>query len=250
MRQRGNDDIAILPRPHRPAAYRATPGRIEIEQFVARGDDFRLGGEVRPLDVFHQLIQPGAGVIQQAHAGGGNFPQVMRRNVGSHAHGNPGGAVEQQVGQTGGQHHRLIQGAVEVRLPVHRALPQLGQQHLAVAGQTGFGVAHGSKGFGIVRRAPVALPVDQRIAVGERLSHQHHGLVAGRVAVGVVLAQHVTNGTCGLLGLGAGRQAQLAHRIDDAPLYRLEPIADMRQRPIHDHVHGVVQIGFFGKRRQ
>ncbi len=250
MRQCGDDDIAVIAAPDRAAADRTAPGGVEIQQLAARGDDFRLGGEVRALDMLHQLVQPRPGIIQQAHAGGGHLAQVVRRNIRGHAHRDAGGAVEQQVRQPGRQYCRLLQGAVEVRLPVDRALPQFGQQYLAVASQPRLGIAHGGEGLGIIRRTPVALPVHQRIAVGEGLGHQHHGLVTSRVAVGVIFAEHVAHGTGRFLVLGGGGQAQLAHRVDDAPLYRFESVADMRQGPVHDHVHGVVQVGFFGKRRQ
>ncbi len=61
------------------------------------------------------------------------------------------------------------------------------------------------------------------------------------------LAEHVTDGTCGLLVLGVGAQAEFAHGIDDAPLHRLQTVADMRQCAIHDHVHGVVEVGLLGE---
>ncbi len=194
-----------------------------------------------------ELLDAGTRLVEQTHAGGGDFAQVVRRHVGGHAHGDAGGAVEQHVGQPRRQDRRLVQGAVEVRHPVHRALPQLGQQHLGIARQARLGVAHGGEGLGIVRRAPVALAVDQRVAVAERLGHQHHGLVAGAVAVRVELAEHVADGARGLLVLGVGVQAEFAHGIDDAPLYRLEAVADMRQRAIQDDVHGIVEVGLLGE---
>jgi hypothetical protein len=61
----------------------------------------------------------------------------------------------------------------------------------------------------------------------------------------MVFTQHVTDGTGGFLELGAGVQPQLGHRIDDATLDRLQAIANKRQRPVHDDVHGVVQVGVF-----
>jgi hypothetical protein len=61
------------------------------------------------------------------------------------------------------------------------------------------------------------------------------------------LAEHVADGTRRLLVLGIGVQPQLAHRIDDAPLHRLQAVADMRQGTVHDHVHGVVEVGTFGE---
>ncbi|MCY1433778.1 hypothetical protein D9M71_498160 [compost metagenome] len=79
-----------------------------------------------------ELLHRGVRLVQQAHAGGGHFPQVVRRNVGGHAYGDAGGAVEQQVRQTRRQGRRLVQGAVEVRHPIHGALAQFGEQDFRV----------------------------------------------------------------------------------------------------------------------
>ncbi|MCY1507074.1 hypothetical protein D9M68_413400 [compost metagenome] len=247
VRQRGDHDVAVLDAINGAHAHRAAAALVDLQQFGAGGDDFRLGGEVRAEDMLAELLHRGVRLVQQAHAGGGHFPQVVRRHVGGHAHGDAGGAVEQQVGQARRQGGRLVQGAVEVRHPVHRALAQFGEQHLGVARQARLGVTHGGEGLGIVRRTPVALAVHQGVAVAERLGHQHHGLVAGRVAVGVELAEHVADGTRRFLVLGVGIQAQLAHGVDDAPLHRLQAVADMRQGAVHDHVHGVVEVGLFGE---
>ncbi|MCY1452390.1 hypothetical protein D9M71_693050 [compost metagenome] len=46
-----------------------------------------------------KLLDRGLGLIEQAHASTGDFAQVMRRHIGSHAHGDTGGTVEQDVGQ-------------------------------------------------------------------------------------------------------------------------------------------------------
>lgn len=63
----------------------------------------------------------------------------------------------------------------------------------------------------------------------------------------VELAEHVTDGTRRFLVLGIGVQAQFAHGVDDASLHRLQTVADMRQRTVHDHVHGIVEVGLFGE---
>lgn len=65
--------------------------------------------------------------------------------------------------------------------------------------------------------------------------------------MGVEFTEHVTDGTRRLLVLGVSVQAQLTHRIDNAPLYGLQAVADMRQGTVHDHVHGVVEVGIFGE---
>ena len=243
VRQGVDDDVAVLDAVHRAHAHRTAAGLVDLLQVGARGDDLGFGGEVRARHVFAQFGDRRARLVEQAHAGRRDFPQVVRRHVGGHAHRDAGGAVEQQVGQAG----RLVEGAVEVRYPVHGTLAQFAEQHLGIARQARLGITHGGEGLGIVRRPPVALAVHQRIAIGERLRHQHHGLVAGRVAVRVELAEHVADGARRLLVLGIGIQPQFAHGVDDASLHRLQAVADMRQGAVHDHVHGIIQIGLLGE---
>ena len=79
-----------------------------------------------------ELLDAGTRLVEQTHAGGGDFTQVVRRHVGGHAHGDAGGAVEQQVGQPRRQGRRFVRGAVEVRQSTV-PLPQFGQQHLGIA---------------------------------------------------------------------------------------------------------------------
>src|SRR5438105_4813577 len=102
-------------------------------------------------------------------------------------------------------------------------------------------------GLGVILRAPVALAVNEWIAIGEGLRHEHHRLVAGRVAVGVELAEHIAHGARGLLVLRDRREPELAHGVDDAPLYRLQPVAERRQRAVQNDVHRVVEIGLLGE---
>ena len=61
--------------------------------------------------------------------------------------------------------------------------------------------------------------------------------------MGVKLTNHITHGARRLFVLGCGFQAQLTHGVDNASLYRLQPITYMGQCPVQYHVHGVVQVG-------
>jgi len=64
--------------------------------------------------------------------------------------------------------------------------------------------------------------------------------------VRVELADHVADGARGLLVLGGTAQPQFVHRVDDAPLHRLQAVADVRQRAVEDHVHRVVEVRLLG----
>ena len=83
--------------------YLAPAGAVSADQPIALGavDDHTAGREIWPLHIIHQVfnadivqvlpvIQQVAGCIHYLH-------QVVGRNAGGHADGNPGGAVDQQV---------------------------------------------------------------------------------------------------------------------------------------------------------
>ncbi len=240
VRQGGNHHRTVLFFPHRAHAHGAATVLVNFADLSPGGDDLCFGRVVRPLDDIQQLIEGGLRLVDERNGRLGHFAQVVRRNVRRHANGDPGGAVQQNVWQASRQHFRLLHRAVKVRHPINRPLPQLTQQQLGVFGEARLGVTHRREGFWIVRRAPVPLAVNQRIAVGERLGHQHHGFIAGAVAVGMVFTQHVAHGTGGFFKLRAGVEAQFRHGVHDTPLHRLQAVADKRQRTIHDDVHGVV----------
>ena len=245
MRQRGDHHGAVFFIPHRAHAHGAATVLVDFADFRTRGNDFGFGREVRALHDIQQIVERGFRLLNQGDGGFRHFTQVVRRNVRRHTDRNPGGAVQQDVRQTRGQHLRLLQRTVEVRYPVNGPLPQLAQQHFGIFREAGFGITHRREGFRIVRRPPVPLTIHQRVAVRERLRHQHHCFIAGAVAVRMVFTQYVTDGTGGFLELGGGIQPQFGHRIHDAALNGLQAIPDKRQRPVHDDVHGVVQIGVF-----
>jgi len=59
----------------------------------------------------------------------------------------------------------------------------------------------------------------------------------------VVLTDHVADHT-GRFAVGpVPRVTLLVHRMQDAPMHRLQAVADVRQSPAHDHAHGVIEIG-------
>ena len=241
-RQRGDDDVAVLDLPLRALADRAVAGLVHLPNLRARRDDLRLGRKIRTFDVLRELRDRGVGIVEQLQARADDFADVVRRDVGGHADRDPRRAVEQHVRQSRRQQLRLAQRAVEVLAPVDGALLQLRQQRLRELRQLRLGVAHRGELFRIVGRAEVALPFHERIAHRERLRHQHHGVVAGRVAVRMKLADDVADRARRLLRLRVRTEPQLRHRVDDAALHGLESVGDMRQRAVEDDVHRIVEV--------
>ena len=167
----------------------------------------------------------------------------MGRDVGCHAHSNATGAIDEQVGQGCRQNVRLAQRVVKVVVPINRVFVEVIQDQLADFGEARFGITH-SRGVVAIHTAKVALPINQRVAQAEILGHAHHGIIDRGVAVGMVLAQHLTDDTGAfLVRLGVIQPQVVVYGIEDAAVYGLQAIAHIGQRARHDHAHGVIEIG-------
>ena len=212
-------------------------GGVGLIDALAAHDD-AAGGEVRALDVLHQVLERGLRVVDQADDAVDHLAQVVRRDVRGHAHGDAAGAVDQQVGVAAGHDRRLHERLVEVGHKVDGLLVQVGDHLLGDLGHARLGVAHG-RGAVAVDGAEVALALHEHVARGEVLRQAHHRVVHSAVAVRVVLAQHVAHDARALAVGLVGRHAQLVHGVDDAPVHGLEAVAHVRQRAGDDDRHGV-----------
>ena len=86
------------------------------------------------------------------------------------------------------------------------------------------------------------------VAERERLRHADHRLVGGLVAVRVELAEDVADDRRRLPGTRARRQPQVReHRVQDAALDGLEPVAHVGERPRRDDAQGVAEVALLGR---
>ena len=219
----------------------AATGAVGLDDAGATVDG-GTGGEVRPRDVLHQLVDREVRVAHQRQAAADHFAQVVRRNIGRHANRDAGGAVDQQVGHPGGHDHGDPFGAVVVVDEVDGFLVQVRKNGVGDLAHADFGVTHGGRGVA-VDGAEVALAVYQHVAHGKGLGHTDDGVVHRRVAVGMVLTDHVTHDTGRLLVALVPVVVELVHREQHPPVHRLEAIAHIRECAAHDHAHGVIEVG-------
>ncbi len=225
-------------RPHLDDAAAGGVGGADALEAVDEAGGREVGAGDRP----HQLLERDVGVVDQQVEGVHHLAQVVRRDVGRHADGDAGGAVDQQVGDARRQHQRLLLRAVVVGPPVHRLLVDVLADHLlGELGQAHLGVTHRRRVVA-VERAEVALAVDQRVAHGEVLRHAHDGVVDGGVAVRVVLAHHVADDARRLLVRPVGAVAPLPHAVEDPPVHRLQAVPHVGQGAPDDHAHRVIEI--------
>ncbi len=219
----------------------AATSTVRLHDAGATVDD-AAGGEIRPGDIGHQLVDGEIAILDQRQTAVDYLGEVVRRNVGRHAHRNTGGAVDQQVGNLGGHDSRDHLGAVIVGHPVHGLFVQIRQQLMGDAGHPHFGITHGRSAVA-VDRTEVALTVDQHIAHGEILRHPDDGVIHGTVAVRVIFTDYVTDHT-GRFFIGLVPVVpQLVHCIQNAAVNRFQAITHIRQSSSYDHAHGVIKIG-------
>ncbi len=231
----------LLDLPGRAQADRAAARAVGLGQALGGFHHHPAGGKIGAGQQRHQPLVRQVGVGDQGAGGGAELVQVVRRDVGGHPHRDPCRAIGQKVREGARQDHRFGQRAVVVGAEIDRVLVQPFEQGLGGLGQAGLGIAAGG-GVVAVDVAEVALPVHQRVADGEVLRQPRHRIVDRGIAVRMVVAHHVARDLGRLAETAARRQPQLAHRIEDAAVHGLEPVARIGQRPVHDRAEGILQI--------
>ena len=213
------------------------------------GAHHAAAGEVGALDVLHQAGEVDGRVLDVGAGRVDDLAEVVRRDVRRHADGDAGGAVDQQVREPRRQDERLAARLVVVGAEVDGVRVDVAEHLGGEALEAGLRVAHRG-GRVVVDRAEVALAVDQRVAQGEVLGEADEGVVDRRVAVRVVLAHHLADDE-GALAVAAVRlEAEVVHRVEHAAVDRLQAVADVGQRPAHDHAHRVIEVRAAHLRRQ
>ena len=221
----------------------AAAGGVGVVNALSAEDD-AAGREIRTLDALHQLLRGHIRVFDHLHHAVDDLAEVVRRDVRRHADRNAGGAVDQQVRESAGQHVRLHQRFVKVRGEIDGLLVDV-RQHLQIdLAHARFGVTHGRRAVA-VHRAEVALPIDERIAGRKILTQAHQRAVHGGIAVRVIFAQNVADDTRALAVRLIRRHAELVHRVEDAAVHRLEAVAHIRQRAGDDDRHRIRNERFF-----
>ena len=221
----------------------AAPGAIGLDDTGPAIDDTgrrKIGAGY----VLHQLIDRQVRVSNQRQTAADHLGEVVRRNIGGHTHRDARGTVDQQIGDPGRHNGGNAFGAIIVIDKIDSFLVEIRQNGVRDLAHADFGVTHGRRGIAI-HRTEVALAVHQHIAQGEWLGHPHDGVVDRRIAVRVVLTDHIPHHAGRLLIPLVPVVAELVHREQHAPVHRFQAVAHIGQSPPHDHAHRVIQVGLF-----
>ena len=213
-----------------PQLDRPLPGGVDLANLFGRIENHSPGGKIGAVNVLQQPIQRQLAIVQERHQRGADFLQVMGRNIGGHPHRDSRRPVDQQVGKLGRQNLGLKGGRGIVWAQVDRLIAELAQECLGDRSQPAFGVPHGRRRVA-VDRAEVAVSFDHGVTQAERLGHPHQRVVDRLVAVGVIGLHDLANDGRRLDVTAIGREVQVRpHRIENAPLHRLQAVANIGQR--------------------
>ena len=212
-----------------------------------RIDQKAAGGKVRPLHDLHQLIMRGVGLIDQQRGRVQDFMDIMRRDGGGHTDRDSCRAIGQQVREQPGHHLGLFILTIIGRAQIGAILVQPGHQLHRRLGQLGLGIPIG-RGIIAIDIAEIALPVDQRIAQRKGLREPHHRVIDRLIAMRMIFADDIAHHAGAFLVTLARVQPQQPHRPEQPPMHRLQPVAQIGQRPRGDGGHGIDQIAL-GQRR-
>ncbi len=227
--------LDLRPRPHDDAA---APGPVALVDAVAPVHE-AARREVRTPDMSLQLRHVAVRVVHQMLHRRRDLREVVGRHVGGHADGDARRAVDEQVGEPRRQDRGLLEPVVEVGRELDGVLVDVVQHRHRQRREAGFRVAVGRRAVA-VHRPEVPLAVHERIAKREVLGHAHQRVVDGRVAVGVVLAQDLADHRRRLLVRPVGLQPELAHGVEDPPVYGFQPVARVGEGTLDDDAHRVV----------
>jgi hypothetical protein len=203
-------------------------------------------GEIGPLDALDQRVLQFFArrirILERPHGARGDLAQVVRRDVGGHAHRDTDGSVDQEVGEAGRKDDGLEGAAVVVVLEVDGLFLDVAHHLERERGHLGLGVAR--RGSPVVAgRAEVSLAEGERVAQAPGLDEAHEGVVDRRVAVRVELAHDLADHAGRLRECAVGAVSPVVHRVDHSAVHGLEPVAHVGKRPAHDDAHGVVEVG-------
>ena len=198
-------------------------------------------GKSGPWTISRIFVELRVRLLDQQDGGVDDLAQVVRRNVGRHAHRDAGRAVDQQVRDARRQDFGLDFAVVVIGPEIDGFLVDVFEQRGGDPREPGFGIPHG-RGRIAVHRAEVPLAIDQRIAHGEILRHADERVVNRRVAVRVIFAEDFADDLGALAGGRLGSEAHLVHAEEDAPVHGLQAVANVGQRAAHDYAHRVIDV--------
>ena len=204
--------------------------------------DDAAGREIRPFHVLHQLLERDVRIVDLRADSIDHFAEIVRRNIGRHAHGDAGSAINEQIWKRSWENRRLGACFVIIWDEIDRVLIHVGHQRGAEMCHARFGVTH-RRGRIAFDRAEVTLTIDQRFTHRPRLRHVDERRIDHRFAVRMIISAGVTANLRAFAMLSSRKKREIVHRVENSALRWLESVARVRQRARNNDRHRVIEEG-------
>ena len=211
-------DLGLAAHHDRAAAQRVS----RMDSGAAKND--AAGREIRARHDLHQFFDGDLAIVDIGNARIDHFAEIVRRDIGRHADGDAGAAVDENVRKACRYHFRFLAAAIEIRLKVDGLFIDVLEQRIGGAREARFRVTHRRRRIA-VHRAEIALALDQRQAHGKILRHAHQRFVDRRIAMGMEITHHLADAGCGFAERAVPIVTGLLHREENAAMNRFQTVA-------------------------
>ena len=219
----------------------AAPGLVCLQDSGFAVDDSR-GWEIGPRDMLHEPFDTNIWIVQQRYRSAYDLSEIVRGDIGCHAHRDPARAIDQEIRNLSRQHIGYLLGAVVVVREVDGFLVQICQQIMGDLRHTNLGITHRRRRVAVYR-AKVALTINEGVTQRKILRHADNCIVDRGVSMGMILTDHITHDTGRFFVRLVVVVRQHIHGEQYPPVHRFQTVTNIGQSAPHDHTHGIGEIG-------
>src|SRR5207253_1810653 len=222
------------------AHFHTAATSLEILFDSRHAADRTTGWKIRALHVLHQLVERDVWIVDLRADSVDHLAQIVRRDIGGHADGDPGSAVNEQIRKRSWKNCRLGARLVVIRDKIDRVLLHVGHERSAEMRHACFGITHGSRRIAF-HRSKIALPIDQPLAHRPGLRHVDESGVNHCFAVRMIITARVAADFCAFAMLSPRKEREIMHGKENPTLRWFESVACVRQCARNNDGHRVIE---------
>ena len=183
-----------------------------------------------------------SGLSIRASSAVDHLAEIMRRDVGRHADRDAARAIDQKIGEARRQDDGLVFLVVVVGLEIDRVACRGPRAAPSRSARAAIRCSACAAGGSPSTEPKLPCPSISGTRIEKVLRHAHQRVVDRQLAVRMIFTHHIADGARRFVVGPVGREIVFVHRIEDAPMHRLQPVAHVGQGAAHDHAHRVIEI--------
>ena len=205
-------------------------------------EDRAAGRKIGTGNDLDQVFEADVRAIHQRQHAVDRLAEIVRRNIGRHADRDAAGAIDEKIGKLRRQDDRLELLLVVIGAEIDGVLVEILEQSPSRPFRAALRCSAAAAGGSPSTEPKLPCPSSKRQPHREILRHAHQRVVDREIAVRMVFAHRLADDARRFVVGPVGREIVLAHREQNAPMHRLQPVAHVGQCAADDHAHRVIEI--------